>query len=92
MKELLTKLGINDPGYFSATDDYVIDISNSDSYNRIFGKLDKSSLVEEDEESSAANIDVSNIMYRNEKYSLNLIADFNDDTYKLIVHEMRREN
>lgn len=91
MKELLKKIGITQPGYFSSDDNYVIDIESSEQYNKIFSLLDKSDLVEENEDSSVANISVSNILYSNDDFSLNLIADFDQDIYKLVVHELKGE-
>lgn len=88
MKELLNKIGINQIGYYSSKNTYVIDFENSKEYDRVFSKLDKSDLVEENDDASVINVDVSNIMYMNENYSLNLIADFDSDTYKLVVTKL----
>lgn len=88
MKELLQKLGITQPGYYSSSDTYVIDFENADQYSKAFSKLDRSDLVEEIQDSSISNVTVSNVLYVNNDYSLNLIANFEDDEYKLVVHSM----
>lgn len=88
MKELLKKLGITMPGYFSKNGDYIIDLEDSDEYNKTFSKLDKSNLVEENEDSSLATLQMSNVFYESDKYSFNLVADFDNDIYKLVVHEL----
>lgn len=88
MKELLQKLGITQPGYYSSSDTYVIDFENSDQYSKAFSKLDRSDLVEEIQDSSISTVTVSNVLYANNNYSLNLIANFEDDEYKLVIHSM----
>ena len=82
MKQLLSKIGITEAGHFSEDDNYVIDIETSDSFSKIFSKLDKSDLVEENEDASVVDVDVTNVMYTTEDYTLNLIADFKNDLYK----------
>lgn len=92
MKELLRKIGITEAGYFSSNNNYVIDFDNSDEYNKAFSKLDRTDLVEENDDTSVINMSVSNIMYSNNDFSLNLIADFDNDTYKLVVTELKEKN
>lgn len=88
MKELLLKIGISEPGYFSDSKTYVIDFEDSTQYSKAFSKLDKTDLVEELVDSSVSNTSISNVMYTNDEYSLNIIADFDNDEYKLIVHKL----
>lgn len=88
MKELLSKIGITQPGHFSKDDNYVIDLENSEEFNKAFSKLDKSSEVEENDDASVVNLNVTNIMYVSDDYSFNLIADFEQDTYKLVVSKI----
>ena len=92
MKELLRKIGITEAGYFSSNNNYVIDFDNSEEYNKAFSKLDRTDLVEENDDTSVINMSVSNIMYSNDDFSLNLIADFDNDTYKLVVTELKEKN
>lgn len=88
MKELLKSLGITDIGYYSKEKNYVIDFESSDDFNKTFARLNKSDLVDENEDSSVINLDVSNINYLADGFSLNLIADFGQDIYKLVVTEL----
>ena len=46
-------------------------------------------LVEENPDSSVINTSVSNILYVGEQFSLNVIADFDNDTYKVVVTELK---
>ena len=88
MKELLKKIGINNPGYYSDSSTYVVDLNDSDEYSKAFTKLDNTDLVEELSDSSVSNAYVSNVMYVNDDYSINIIADFDSETYKIIVHKL----
>lgn len=91
MKELLSKIGISNPGEFSEEGNYVVDFENSQQFNKAFSRLDKSDLVDENEDASVTNLDVSNVMYESDKYALNLIADFGQDIYKLVVSEIDKK-
>lgn len=92
MKDLLRKLGIMEEGTRTSSHNYVIDLDDSDHFNRIFSKLDKSDLVEENEDSSVVNLEVTNILYIADGFSLNLIADFEQDIYKLVVSDVEEDN
>lgn len=89
MKEFLRKLGIIQSGYYSSNNNYVIDLDDSKEYDKICSTLDKSDLVEENPDSSVINTSVSNILYVGEQFSLNVIADFDNDTYKVVVTELK---
>lgn len=89
MRDLLSRLGIINAGSYSENDTYVVDIENSDEYNKIFSRLDRSELLEENEDASVVDYDVTNVMYVTEGYTLNLIADFKNNTYKLVVTEVK---
>ena len=92
MKDLLRKLGIMEEGTRTSNHNYVIDLEDSDHFNRIFSKLDKSDLVEENEDSSVVNLEITNILYLADGFSLNLIADFEQDIYKLVVSDVEEDN
>lgn len=92
MKEFLRKLGITEVGYFTEDGNYVIDIESSNSFNSMYGTLDKSDLLEENEDASVVNLDVTNIIYFCDEYALNLIADFTQDEYKLVITEVKGED
>lgn len=88
MEEFLKELGITKPGRKNENGFYVIDIDDSDEFGRIFSRLDKSDLVDEDEESSSITLDSANITYLGDDYTITLMADFENDTdYKLVMRE-----
>lgn len=89
MKEFLKSIGITQIGHFNNDKNYIIDLESSDEFNRIFSKLNNNDALEENEDSSVVNLNVSNILYLSEDYSLNLIADFNQNIYKLVVTDLK---
>ena len=89
MKELLSKIGISEAGHFSEEGNYVIDFETSNQFNKAFSKLDKSDLVDENEDASSITLETSTVMYVAEGFTLALIADFDQDTYRLVVTEIK---
>lgn len=87
MQEFLKELGINLELYKTDDGDYSADIANSNEYGRIFSKLDKSDLIEEEQDCSTVTFDNSNIQYVNDDYTITIIADFENDVYKLHIRE-----
>lgn len=88
MEEFLKELGITKQGRKNENGFYVIDIDDSDEFGKIFSRLDKSDLVDEDEESSSITLDSANITYLSDDYTITLMADFENDTdYKLVMRE-----
>ena len=92
MKEFLRELGITQEGSFTEDNNYVIDLESSNEFNKIYGKLDSSDLIEENEDASVVNLDVTNIIYFCENFAINLIADFTQDEYKIVVTEVEGED
>lgn len=90
-KEFLNKIGINKEGNYSSDNDaYVIDLDNSEEYGRIFSKLDKSDEIDLLEDNQVITEQGSSLIYEaeDEGYILNLIADFDEDKYQLIVNKI----
>ena len=85
MEEFLKELGIQGAPQRSNENTYILDIDGSDNYGRIYSRLDRSELLEENEDASQLTIDTSSIRYESEKYYLTLLADFNADTYQLVI-------
>lgn len=86
MKDFLNSLGITLPGHFEG-DNYIIELSDAEEYDKIFSKLDRREDVEEDEDSSIISMDSSSVSFSNEKFQLLLKANFESDEYQLVVSE-----
>ena len=87
MEELLRQLGIDAEPVKGENGSYNIDIEDSNEYGRYFSKLDKSDIVEEEQDASSVNFENSSIQFTNDKYTLTLLADFENDTYSLNIRE-----
>ena len=87
MNELLKQIGIEAEPVKGENGSYNIDIKDSNEYGRYFSKLDKSDLVEEEQDASSVNFENSSIQFTNDKYTLTLLADFENDTYSLNIRE-----
>ena len=87
MNELLKQIGIDAEPVKGEDGSYNIDIEDSNEYGRYFSKLDKSDLVEEEQDASSVNFENSSIQFTNDNYTLTLLADFENDTYSLNIRE-----
>lgn len=92
MKDFLKELGITDEGEYSKDNLYVIDIDDSDTYGKYYSKLDKSDLVDEIDDNSLLTLHNSSINFEGDNYLITLIADFEQDLYKLVCKELKGEN
>lgn len=89
MEKLVKKIGLDLQGQKTDDNTYVIDLANSTELNNVFSKLDKCDFLEENEDSSVMNLEVSNILYITDGYTVNLIADYSQDSYKLVITELK---
>lgn len=86
MEEFLNSIGITG-NLQKSRSSYVLDIEDSNEYGKIYSLLDKSDEIEEDSESSQVTLDYSSIQYFNDQYTVQLIANFKDDEYRLTIKE-----
>ena len=87
MDEFIKELGIQGTLIDGKNGTKVLDIEGSDNYGRIYSRLDNSDLLEEDEESSQLTSDTASTIYTSDKYTITLLADFEQDIYKLVIKE-----
>ena len=87
MEEFLKELGITKEPSSIKPDQIIIDIDDSNEYGKIYSKLDKSELVDEDQESSQITFDTSSIQFESDDYLITLLANFETDEYKLTIKE-----
>lgn len=88
MKEFLTQLGIDAEPVKSKNGIYVIDIADSDEYGKFYSKLDKSDLIDEIPENSQITYEAASIQYEGDDYTITLMADFENDVYKMTIKEI----
>ena len=90
-KEFLDSIGISKSGSFGDDGSYIIDLSNSDEYGRMFTILDKSDDLDIMQDNQVITEQGSSLMYEalNEPYSINLLADFDNDLYQLVITKIK---
>lgn len=91
MEQLLKELNINLPGEYSEDGSYVIDIPDSSEFGKVYSKLEKSDKIEEVDDSTILTLTDVSVLYRNDNFSLNLLADIGENTYRLVVNEYKEE-
>jgi hypothetical protein len=91
IKNILNRLGIEATGKYDNRF-YVIDIEDSDAYARMYTKLEKNAINTEyptfGTNTSNSTVKVTNyfeLEEDNEKYTIFLIADFDNDKYYLKI-------
>lgn len=91
IKNILNRLGIEATGKYDNRF-YVIDIENSDEYAKMYTKLSKNAIDTEfptfGTNTSKSTVKVTNyfeLEEDNEKYTIFLIADFDNDKYYLKI-------
>lgn len=92
MEALLKELGITKKGEKSKNGAYIIDFDNSDEWGKYFSKLDRNKDVEELEENSMLVIHGANIMFVYKDMQINLKADYDSDSYKLVANKFDLDN
>lgn len=88
MEDFLKQLGIDKSYTKGGNGLYNIDIEDSDEYGKIYSKLDKSDLIDEIPDSSQMTYETASIQFENDDYLITLLADFNEDTYKMTIKEL----
>lgn len=87
MDKFIKDLGITYSGSFENNDSYVIDLVDSNEYSKVYSILDKSDKVELDTETILVSDKLSEIIFRDDKYEVKLLANFVDNVYKVVVSE-----
>jgi hypothetical protein len=89
MEQLLKDLNINLPGEYAEDGSYVVDIPDSSEFGKVYSKLEKSDIVEEVDDSTVLTLMDVSVLYRNDDYSINLLADIGENSYRLVVNEYK---
>ncbi len=87
LEDLLRKLNLVLDGSYSKDGSYIADIYDSNEFGRVYSALDSNRDVEELYDNSLLNTHSANISYLYGDYQLTLVADFDEDLYKLVITE-----
>lgn len=85
-REYVKQLNINKLGEYNE-DAYVIDLLNSTEYGKIFTTLDNSKDLDILQDNQVITTEGSSLAYQSlsQPYLLNLLADWENDIYQLVV-------
>ena len=87
-EKYLRELGIDKVGTYAEDDSYVVDLDDSKDFGEMYSKLDRSELDPLDY-SSIMTVHNASLLYQFENiYQVSLIADFDEDTYKMVFREL----
>lgn len=86
-EEYLKSIGISNSGTIGDDGSYVIQLNTSNEFGKMFTKLDSVDDMEQLEDNQVITEQGSSLMYQSssEPYLLNLIADFDNNVYQLVV-------
>jgi hypothetical protein len=87
IEQYLLDLDISNSGILSEDGGYVVDIENSDEFGKVYSKLEKADDLIPLVDSQVITLQGSSFVYESETepFILNLIADFDNDRYQLVV-------
>lgn len=85
-EQFLKELGIDKPGEYTE-DSYIVSLTDSKEYGRVFSILEKSDKLDIMEDNQVVTEQGSSLMYESteESYIVNLLADFDNSVYQLVV-------
>lgn len=88
IKQYLQSINIDKEGSLSDDNAYVIDLTDSNEYGKIYSKLEKAEDLDIMYDNQVITEQGSSLVYESlsEPLLLNLIADFEADKYQLIVN------
>jgi hypothetical protein len=84
MKECASKLGIDVEGTLEG-EKYVIELANSNEYSRVYTLLDKSELVNIDEDSTLVTENVGELLFLGDEFDIKLVGNFAQDIYRIVI-------
>ena len=88
LRWVTVNLGLDDPSIEDGT--YTYSLPDSKEYGRVYSKLEKINSIVEVRQSSMTTDDYSSTQYKRSvdpKFTINLLGDFKNDEYSLIVVE-----
>lgn len=90
VQEYLKSIGISKESEQGDDNSWVVPIMNSNEFGKIFSKLESAEDLDPLEDNQVVTEQGSSLVYESisEPYMLNLIADFDNDIYQLVINEV----
>lgn len=90
IKDFALKYSLSTDKVDKDNDTYIFTLDNSNEYSTLFNKLSKDDSLKLNYDNTSGDIlNNLSIDFKANEYSITLIADFNDDIYKLILKEFK---
>ena len=84
MKEFAKKLGIDVEGTMEGSK-YIIELSDSNEYSRVYTVLDGSDLVDVNEDATLLTDNVGELLFIGDDFDVKLVGNFNSDIYRVVI-------
>lgn len=90
VEDYLKSINIPYTGEISNNDSYVIDLSNSNDYGKIYSILDKSEDLDLLDDNQVVTEQGSSLIYESDStnYMVNLISDWDSNKYQVVINEI----
>lgn len=90
IKDFALKYSLSTDKVDKDNDTYIFALDNSNEYSTLFNKLSKDDSLKLNYDNTSGDI-LNNLSvdFKANEYSITLVADFNDDIYKLILKEFK---
>nr|DAR38063.1 MAG TPA: hypothetical protein [Caudoviricetes sp.] len=90
IKDFALKYSLSTDKVNKDNDTYIFALDNSNEYSTLFNKLSKDDNLKLNYDNTSGDI-LNNLSvdFKANEYSITLVADFNDDIYKLILKEFK---
>lgn len=90
IKDFALKYSLSTNKVDKDNDTYIFALDNSNEYSTLFNKLSKDDSLKLNYDNTSGDI-LNNLSvdFKANEYSITLVADFNDDIYKLILKEFK---
>jgi hypothetical protein len=84
MKEFAKQLGIDVEGTMEGSK-YIIELSDSNEYSRVYTLLDNSDLVDVNEDATLLTDNVGELLFIGDDFDVKLVGNFNSDIYRVVI-------
>lgn len=86
VKEFAKSIGLEQDGYQDGAK-YIIELVDSNEFSRVYTLLDKSELLDIQEDATLLTDKVGELIYLSDDYDVKLVGNFISDIYRVVITE-----
>lgn len=86
VKEFAKAIGLEQDGYQDGSK-YIIELVDSNEFSRVYTLLDKSELLDIQEDATLLTDKVGELIYLSDDYDVKLVGNFVSDIYRVVITE-----